>query len=201
MQNSSCFKVIGLTGGIASGKTTVSKMLESLGADIIDVDKIAHKLVELKRPAYCMIKETFGANFLLEDGCIDRKKLGELIFEDSVQREKLNGIMFPLLRLEIINEIENLKLNGAKVVIVDAALLYEAGWDALVDETWVVYVSLSEQLKRLMKRDGITLKMALIKRKSQISQTDRKISADNVIDNSNGLENTRKQVERLWEDI
>jgi len=200
-QSKANLKIIGLTGGIASGKSVISEMLRSFGAIIIDADKIARKLVEINSPAWCKIKDCFGDNYFLSDGEIDRKKLGEVVFGDVALRTKLNDIMYPLIREVIIKEIQNLKPNGVKVAVVDAALLIEAGWDDLVDEVWLVEIHPDEQLKRLVKRDRISRIQAEKRIKSQTKQEIKARMAHNIIDNSLDLNNTQKQVEKLWKEI
>lgn len=195
-------KVIGLTGGIACGKSTVSKMLADLGAAVIDVDMIARKVMKKGTPVWQRVKETFGDEYLLPDGEIDRKKLGELVFSNPEALKNLNSITHPTIQREVLSEIERLKTKGGyKAIVVDAALLIEAGWCDMVNEVWLVVVDKETQIGRLMRRNGLTRQQALNRINSQMDQEAKMRYADRIIDNSHGLEHTRKQVERLWAEL
>ncbi len=195
-------KVIGLTGGIACGKSTVSGMLEDLGAAIIDADVIAREIMEKGTPVWQKIKEVFGDEYLLPDGEIDRKKLGELVFANPEALKKLNSITHPEIRREVVLRIDRLKSSGTyKAIVVDAALLIEAGWCDMVDEVWLVVADRETQIERLMKRNGLTRQQALNRISSQMDQDIKMRYADRIIDNSHGMEHTRKQVEQLWAEL
>lgn len=195
-------KVIGLTGGIACGKSTVSKMLAELGAAIIDADMIAREVIKKGTPVWQKVKETFGEEYFRPDGEVDRQKLGELVFSSPEALRKLNSITHPAIQEHVLSEIERLKsMGGYKAVVVDAALLIEAGWCDMVDEVWLVIADREIQIERLMKRNGLTRQQALNRINSQMDQDIKKRYADRIIDNSNGLEYTRKQVERLWAEL
>lgn len=195
-------KVIGLTGGIASGKSAVSKVLESLGAYIIDADKIAKSLVGKDMPAWVKIKDCFGDGFLLPDGEIDRKKLGEAVFSEKTLKEKLDDVMLPCILKEITDRLEEIRGRAdASVVVIDAALLIEAGWHELADEVWLVRVDSDIQRDRLMKRDNLTLLQAQKRIDNQMSQDEKIAVACKVIDNSSTCSKTEEQVKRLWKEI
>lgn len=195
-------KVIGLTGGIACGKSTVSAMLEKLGAAIVDADRIAREVTKKGTPVWQRIRETFGDQYLLPDGKIDRKKLGELVFADAEALKKLNAITHPAIQRQVLLEIDRLKsAGGLKAIVVDAALLIEAGWCHMVDEIWLVVADRETQIERLMKRNGLTRQQALNRIDSQMDQNTKRRYADRIIDNSGSLEHTRKQVERLWAEL
>lgn len=195
-------KVIGLTGGIACGKSTVSKILAELGAAVIDADMIAREVMRKGTPVWQEVKETFGDEYLLPDGEIDRKKLGELVFSNPEALKKLNSITHPAIQKRVLSEIERLKLMSCyKAVVVDAALLIEAGWYDMVDEVWLVVADREAQIERLMKRNGLTRQQALNRINSQMAQEIKMRYADKIIDNSDGLEYTRKQVEQLWAEL
>jgi dephospho-CoA kinase len=195
-------KVIGLTGGIATGKSTVSCMLHSLGAIIIDADLVAREIVEIGKPAWQQIKAEFGAEYLMPDGTIDRKKLGQLVFASDNALEKLNDITHPYIRQEIIERIQKLGTEGKyQGVVIDAALLIETGWFDIVDEVWLVVANKEVQIRRLMARDALTRQQALARINSQMDENKKKRYANKIIDNSFDIEYTRKQVEQLWDEL
>lgn len=193
--------VIGITGGIASGKTTVSNILKELGAIIIDADKIAHEILKKSRSGWKEVKNTFGNKILRENGEIDRSYLGEIVFNDRNKLKKLEEITHPLIIDKIKEEIKaaNSIQNGGKPIFLDAALLYESNLDRLVDEVWVIYVDRNTQLRRLMKRDNFTRKQAEKRINSQLSLEKKKEMADRLIDNRVSLKQLKKQVYSLWE--
>lgn len=195
-------KVIGLTGGIASGKSTVSKMLVDLGAAVIDADRIAREVMKKGTPVWQKVREAFGDEYLLPNGEIDRKKLGEFVFSNDKALKTLNSITHPAIYDEILSEIERLKAKGqSKAIVVDAALLIEAGLCDIVDEVWLVVVDRESQIMRLMRRNGLTRQQALNRINSQMDQDMKKRYADRVIDNSYDVEHIRKQVKQLWEEL
>ena len=195
-------KIIGLTGGIATGKTTVAKMLADFGAVVIDADVIARKIMEKGRPVWEKVKETFGDEYLMDNGEIDRKKLGELVFTNRKALKKLNAITHPAIRQEIQLEIDKLSSEKSqKVVVVDAALLIEAGWLDMVDEVWLVVADKELQINRLMQRNGLSCEQAQNRVASQLDQDIKKQYADKIIDNSWDMEYTRRQVECLWQEM
>ncbi len=194
--------VIGLTGGIATGKSLISGFLKEKGAVIIDADELAKKAVSPKSPAWQEIYEYFGEEYFDKQGNIDRKKLGKLVFSKPNAREKINSIIHP----RVIRETEELlehyrKERTAKVVVVDAPLLIEAGMTGMVDEVWLVAVSPAIQLKRLRERDGISLSEAQQKVTSQMPLDDKLAYADRVIDNSGSQAETLKRVGDLWNSV
>ncbi len=195
-------KVIGLTGGIASGKSTVSKILSDLGAVIIDGDIIARKIVTKGSPALDEIKNFFGEDYLNKRGELDRKKLGGLVFKDNEALKKLNEITHPKIIEEIKKEIISHKKNWPNtVIIVDAALLIEMKLTELVDEVWLVALPYEQQLKRLMERDQLTLAEAEKRVNSQMSLEEKKKFAHQTIDNSMDLEHLIKEVKVLWRNL
>ncbi len=184
--------ITGLTGGIASGKSTVSAFLKDAGAIIVDADKIAREVVRKGLPAWQDIVNTFGQSILLPDGEINRILLGDVIFNDPAQKQVLNQIVHPWVFAETatrMTEIEKKKLNA--VVILDVPLLIESGMDTGLSDIIVVYVPEQVQFQRLMTRDALTQKQALARIRSQLSIEEKKKRATIVIDNSNSLENTR----------
>lgn len=193
-------KTIGLTGGIASGKTTVSKTLHELGAIIIDADKIARDVVEKGKPAYMDIVAYFGEEVLLENGELDRKHLGSIVFNSPIHLEKLNQFTHPRIFETIDREINYYKQNHpSRVIIVDAALLIETDLKNKVDEVWLVVVPENLQLQRLIDRDGLSLEEAKKRIKSQMPTEKKILFADRLINNSGDLEELIKQVKKIWE--
>lgn len=186
--------IIGLTGGIASGKSTVSQLLQETGAYIIDADEIAHIIVEPGQPALQDIQETFGTGVLLPDGALDRKKLGEIIFNNPEARKNLDSITHDRIKIEIEKAIEKAAQDGYNIVVLDIPLLIEANWQYMVDVVWVVYIDRETQVNRLMERDSLTRAEALARIQSQLSLDEKKRYADIVIDNSGALSETREQV-------
>jgi dephospho-CoA kinase len=194
--------IAGLTGGIASGKSTVSAFLEDAGAVIVDADKIAREVVQKDRPAWRKIVDAFGRSILLPDGEINRILLGEIIFGDPAQQLILNRIVHPDVFAETamrLAEIEN-KQPGA-VVILDVPLLIESGMDMDFSEILVVYVPESVQIQRLMARDRLTQTQALARIRSQMPIEEKKKHATIVIDNSGSRENTRNISMRVYQKL
>ncbi len=191
--------VVGLTGGIASGKTFVSNELKRLGAHIIDADVIAREIVEPGRPALAEIVKEFGTGILKADGTLDRKALAGIVFSDKEKLQILNGITHPRIierTKALIDEIES--AHEDPLIVVDAAVLIEAGIHGSVDEVVVVLISEEEQLKRLINRDGLTEDEARKRVASQLPLKEKAGYADYVIDNNNSPEETLKCVQELF---
>ena len=193
-------RIIGLTGGIAAGKSQVSRILSELGAIIIDADVIAREIVEKGTSTWEEIRDEFGEEYFLADGSLNRKKLGKLVFSDKHALRKLTDITHPAIRNSIISRLDELKTQDYKgVVVVDAALLLEVGWDDLVDEVWVVDAPLEIRITRLMDRDGLSREEALNRINSQMTQEEKNEKADKIIKNESNMDNLEKQVERALE--
>ncbi len=190
--------VIGLTGGIASGKSTVSRMLNDLGAEIIDADELSKEVVRPGQPAMQRIAEEFGSAVLLPDGSLNRQAMGRLVFGDPAARHKLNQIIHPLVIGMVRDRLIMLRERGCRVAVVDAPLLLEAEMDFLVDQVWVVAVPEDIQVARAMKRDNLSEQAAMARIRSQMPLGEKVKRADRVIYNSGSLANTRRQVEMLW---
>ncbi|KMY60611.1 MULTISPECIES: dephospho-CoA kinase [Geobacillus] len=185
---------IGLTGGIASGKSTVSAMMRELGLPVIDADEAARAVVRPGEEAYRQIVAAFGPGILRADGEIDRAKLGAIVFNDKQQRKVLNAIVHPAVRKKMLAEKEAHIRSGAKTVVLDIPLLFESGLTHWVDKVLVVYVDDDVQLRRLMARNGFTEEEALARIRSQWPMAEKVKRADAVIDNNGTIEETRRQL-------
>jgi dephospho-CoA kinase len=193
-------QVIGLTGGIATGKSTVCAILENAGAVIIDADRIARKLVKKNLPAYRQIVDTFGKSILLPDGEINRTALGDLIFNDPRKKQLLNKIVHPQVGKETDRQLKRIEKNNPHaLVILDIPLLLESGLHKNLSEVIVVYTPEHIQINRLMQRDHISQENALARIRSQMPIEEKKKLATIVIDNSGMLEDTRKQTLKIFQ--
>lgn len=193
---------IGLTGGIASGKSTVSAMLRELGAHVIDADQVGHAVYEPGVPAWDQLVQAFGREIVGEDGRIDRKKLGPIVFADPARLQTLNSIVHPLMRKMTEDRLEALRQEGiTTIAVIEAAILIEGGWASLVDEIWVTAVPESVALERLVGRNGLTPEQAEARIRSQMGNEERKQYALRVIDTAGSLEDVQLQVNVLWADV
>ncbi|MBE5664550.1 dephospho-CoA kinase [Staphylococcus sp. SS35] len=192
-------KVIGLTGGIASGKSTVSELLTVFGFKVVDADKAARKAVEKESKGLAQVRETFGEEAIDENGEMDRRYMGDLIFNQPEKRLELNAIVHPIVR-EIMEDEKNEYLNQGFNVIMDIPLLYENELENTVDEVWVVYTSESIQMDRLMQRNDLSLEDAKARVYSQISIDKKSRMADHVIDNLGDKLELKQNLERLLEE-
>ena len=198
MQNRMAVRVIGLTGGIASGKSTVAEMLRELGAAIVDADQLAREVVAPGTEAAQEIRTRFGEQVFFANGSLDRKKLGALIFDDAEAREDLGRITHPRIAAASQRAIAKLAATGADPIIYEAALLVENGLHRSLAGLIVVSVPPEAQLQRLMSRDQIGEGEAEKRLASQLPLEEKLAAATWVIDNSRSLEDTRTQVEELW---
>ncbi|CAH0117720.1 Dephospho-CoA kinase [Paenibacillus sp. CECT 9249] len=190
---------LGLTGGIATGKSTVSSLLEERGALIIDADRVAREVVLPGSPALQQVAERFGQAVLLEDGSLNRKKLGEIVFADEAERKALESILHPAIRSVMRERMEAFERDYPdKLVVADIPLLYESGLESMYEEIMVVYVPREVQLQRLMKRDGMSAEEAGKRLNAQFDIEWKKRQADYVIDNRASLDETKKQIDRFW---
>lgn len=187
-------RLIGLTGGIGTGKTTVSNYLaDKYKLPILDADVYAREAVDKGSPILQNISARYGEDILFPDGSLNRKKLGEIIFNNSDERRWLEQQIHPFVRQRFIKTIEKLPPDSTAVLVVP--LLFEANFTDIVTEIWVVYCFPEKQLERIMKRDHITLEQAQARINSQISLEEKKQKADVVIENTSTLENLFKQVD------
>ncbi|WP_088013422.1 dephospho-CoA kinase [Gottfriedia acidiceleris] len=194
-------KIFGLTGSIASGKSTVSNFLKELNVPIVDADVIAKKVVEIGQPAYKKIIEAFGSEILLNSGEINRPLLGSIIFNNKEKRLQLNEIVHPEVRREMKQQADRYIKQGEPLVILDIPLLYEGNSIELVEKVIVVTVSEENQLKRLMNRNGLSKEDALLRIASQIPVKEKAARADYVINNNGDFEDTKRQVKDLLNKI
>lgn len=190
---------IGLTGGIASGKSTVSKMIQERHIPLIDADIIAREVVEPGEKAYHQIVETFGKDVLFEDGSLNRKKLGNIIFQDEAKRKALNGIVHPQVRKRMKEKIDTHKISGAKAIVLDIPLLFESRLTDWVDKILLVFVDPDIQVQRLINRDGITKSDALDRIGSQLSLEEKRRDSDAVINNNGQVKETFDQLSDILE--
>ena len=192
-------KIIGLTGGIACGKSTVSKALRALGAYIVDADAAAHALSQPKQPLFNSYVERFGADIVGPGGTLDRAAIARLIFADPALRAEVDAIAHPLIRAEAERRLGTARAAGAKAAVLDVPLRFEAGWDAIPDETWVVMLPEEEQLARLCARNPLmSEREARARIAAQMPLTEKCARADVIIDNSGTKEETQQRVKELW---
>ena len=191
-------KVIGLTGGIGSGKSTVSQFLVELGAVILDVDKVGHEAYKPNTEVWREVVAAFGRQALTPSGDIDRKKLGEIVFSNPESLSRLNQIMHPRMYDMVKANLEEYRRQGVDVVVLEAPLLIEAGWASSVDEVWVTVASESTVLKRAKERTGLSERQALARIRSQLPSEERVKHADVVINTDCSLDELKAKVEELW---
>ncbi|MGD9032243.1 MAG: dephospho-CoA kinase [Desulfobacteraceae bacterium] len=194
--------LLGVTGGIATGKTTVVNMLKELGAPVIDFDVLARQVVEPEKPAWKEIVAYFGEQVIQEDKQLDRKKLSDIVFQDMEKRKKLESFTHPRIHAEFMKQLsEIVEKDPDAIVQVDVPLLIELNLQYIYHKTLVVYIPEEKQIERLMKRDGISKEEAANMLKAQLPIDEKVGYADFVIYNDKSLEETRKQVEKLWETL
>ncbi len=191
---------IGITGGIATGKNLVTKYFKELGCYTIDADEVYHKLIYPGKPLWRKLVEEFGSTIVHPQGMIDRKRLGDIVFNNKSSLEKLNAITHKEILKEIEKEAKN-KEKEYKIVAINAPLLIEAGAQNLVDKIIVVWTDKKTQIERLMKRDNISYKEAEKRIKSQMPLSEKVKYGDYIIDNSGTPEETKKQVEKVYKEL
>lgn len=191
-------RIIGLTGGIASGKSTVAAVLTACGAAVIDADQLSREAVQPGSSAFHQIIATFGSTILQSDGDLDRKALGKVVFADPAARRRLEAITHPAIRRLAEQKLAALRAAGTAVVFYMAPLLIEAGATDRVDEIWVVYVDRETQLTRLMARDGLSHEEAEQRIAAQMPMAEKASYGSVVIDNRGAPEATERQVRHLW---
>lgn len=193
--------IVGLTGGIASGKTTATDHLQSLGAVVVDADEASRAVTGKDGEALPVIREKFGEEMFYEDGTLNRVKLGDVVFSDVQKRRELEGIIHPMVQRRMLSEIQKAGQNGEKIVFLSVPLLFETGMDALCDETWAFCVDRENQLKRLMARDKLDRQAAEKRIDSQMSAEERAKRADILIRTGRPIELTRAELNVLYRDL
>lgn len=190
--------IVGLTGGIASGKSTVSSILKDLGAYIIDVDEVGRNVVQKGEKAYNEIVQYFGDQILMSSGEINRKALGHIVFSHSEKLKKLNSITHPQIIAKVKETIVQKRSEGREIIVVDAAILIEMGLNSLCDSVWLVSVDKATQLKRLMERDRLSIADAQNRINAQFSDEEKSRYSDVIIDNTKSLEVLKQEIKELW---
>ena len=195
-------KIIGLTGGIGSGKTTISQYLAELGATIVDADKVGHEALT-RQDVKADILATFGKDVFGPDGEIDRKKLGPVVFANPEKLKQLNHIMHRRMRVMMEDKLAQFKKQGAKLVVLEAAVLLEtdADWDKIVDEIWVAVSSAPVVIKRMKEQRNMTEEQTMARINAQMSNAEKIKHASVVISNDGTLEDTKKFVKNQWDKL
>lgn len=192
-------RIIGLTGGIASGKSLVAGVFRSLGANLIDADKIVHELLQSGEAAWKEVLDHFGRGIELPDKSIDRRKLGAVVFQDMKEREWLNNCLHPKVFQVYKSRVKHIvERHPEAVIVLDAALLIETGYYKQMDKIVVVYATEEQQLQRLMDRDSFSRDQALARIRSQMPLSEKCRHADYVIDNTRSREDTEQQARKVF---
>jgi len=194
-------KIIGLTGGIATGKSTVAKMFSEAKIPLIDTDLIAKELLNKNLNGYQEVVEYFTEDILYNNKEINRKKLARIIYTNSKKREKLNSILHPKVKDTVLSEISRYNNLNYEIVVVDVPLLYESGFDSIVDDVIVVFTTKQLQMERLIDRDQITTEYAKLKIDAQTDIEEKVGRATYVIDNSSSILETKKQFNKILKEI
>ena len=194
-------RIIGLTGGIACGKSTVSTELRKRGATIIDADALAHELSQPHQPLFHAYVQRFGREIVTEGGTLDRAAVARRVFADPAVRAEVEAIAHPIIRREAEERLRVAAQAQKRAAVLDVPLLFEAGWDTLADEIWVVALPREEQLARLLTRDkGMTEREARARIAAQMPLAEKCARADVVIDNSGTVEEIREYIGKLWKE-
>jgi len=193
--------MLGLTGGIACGKSTVSRKLEELGAVHIDADSISHALTAPGGAALPKILEEFGPGVFRADGTLDRRALGEVIFSDEAQKRALEGIIHPMAQHGMLEIADRAAAEGRKVCVLDVPLLYETAMDCMCDEVWVVTLPTEKQIVRLMARDSLTREQALARINNQMPLSEKEERAAHVFRTDKPEHETLREIEHAYRDL
>ena len=192
--------VIGLTGGIGSGKSEVSRVLNELGAEIIDADRVGHEAYQPHTKTWEALVAAFGEGILQPGGEVDRKALGSIVFSSPDALARLNAIVHPRMREMMRERLDERRARGVSVVVIEAAVLLEAGWDSLVDEVWVTTATEESVVQRISQRNNLPEEEIRKRINSQLKNEERVRRATVVIKNSDGLKELRQRVRELWDD-
>lgn len=191
--------IIGLTGGIGSGKSEVSRILNELGAEVVDADRVGHDAYRPNTETWQVVVQAFGDEIVQPDGEIDRRKLGAIVFSDPDEMTKLNGIMHPRMHEMIRERLEALRGQGTEVAVVEAAILIEADWTPLVDEVWVIDATEETVVERVGRRNNLPEDEIRRRIRSQMTREERAGHATVVIHNDEGIDQLQQHVHELWD--
>ena len=200
-QNARRMVVVGLTGGICSGKSTVAAMFRGLGATVVDADQVAHEVVDPDQPLFEAVVSVFGREVVGADGRMDRRRLGAIVFADPKARRHLEEMLHPAIILECERRIRQAGVSGAAVCLLDAALLIESGWHARFDAVILVEASEAVRLDRVVRSRDLSQDEAMLRIRSQMPQQEKRRHAHYVIENEGPLEETERQVKAVWEQL
>ncbi|MDY3973355.1 dephospho-CoA kinase [uncultured Veillonella sp.] len=192
---------IGLTGGIAAGKSTVSQWLQSQGHAVIDADKVAREVVEVGTVGYKAVVEAFGPDVVNADQSLNRAALGSIIFNDENKRKLLNALLHDLIKERINYLAANFEAEGYSIIIYDIPLLIETGWHTLMDEVWLVESTKEHQLHRLMVRNGLTEEEALARMNSQMPTEEKRRYSQIIIHNNDDIPSLELQLQHIWQEL
>ncbi len=193
--------VIGLTGGPGTGKSTVAAMLARRGAAVIEADRLGHQAYAPGTEGWQALVRAFGPEIVAPDGTIDRRHLGTLAFSDPEKLRQLNAIIHPVIRRLITEQLEKFRREGVRVAVIEAALLFEAGWDDLVDEVWVTDAPPEVAVARYAARTGLPEEEVRRRMAAQLDAREKVRRAHRVVDTSGSLADVERQVDRLWEEL
>lgn len=193
-------RVIGLTGGIASGKSTIARFFQEKGAAVISADAIAYALASPGKILYRLYVEHFGTEIVQADGTLDRRAIGRKVFGNAPEQQWLDDTSHPILERAMLRQIEAKQTKNFPLIILDVPLLFEAGWDKMTEENCLVFVDETTQLERLMRRNGYTESEARGRIAAQMPLAEKKQRADTFIDNNGSLEESFAQAEKLWKE-
>jgi dephospho-CoA kinase len=193
--------VIGLTGGIGTGKSTVAIVLAEQGAPIVNADVIGHEVYQVGRPAYHEVVLAFGEGILDDEGAIDRKKLGAVVFGKGKELAQLNAIVHPRMKGMMRERLQELEKSGERLAVIEAAILFEAHWDDLADEVWVTSAPPDVAAQRVAERSKLSLEQVLERIRSQMSNDERVKRANVVIDTSGTMDETTANARKAWDEL
>jgi dephospho-CoA kinase len=193
--------VIGLTGGIGTGKSTVAQFLEEQGATVISADLLGHEVYTPGRPSYHELIEAFGNDIVAPDGAIDRKNLGSIVFADPKELAKLNAIVHPRMKGMMRERLQEMEAEGLTVAVIEAAILLEAGWDDLTDEIWVTVAPPEIAARRVAERSNLPIEQVMERINAQMTNEERTERANVTIDTSGDMDSTRRQAADKWTEL
>lgn len=190
-------KIIAITGGIASGKSTVTDILREKGYPIADTDKIAREMAEPQQPLWLAYTKRYGDKILQADGNLNRRAIADIVFSQPREKQWMDAMAHPLIKEEVRRQIKEFSQQGHSLIFLDVPLLFEAGWENMAEEIWLVYVDEATQLARLCSRNGYSREEAARRIAAQMPLAEKKQRADKIIDNSGSLAALHKQVAKL----